>query len=175
MLQAIRNAWRRRKAPVPPAPPPLPPLPNNRTLDQYLSESIRRQAVEAAERPQIKAAARYWRERLAKAAGNANPGIWATRVRGPLSQAELDLFEQCLAYELSGSWVIQPNQAMFQRGGADIALRVAGAARDAGINQKILFEGFFTRIRILEDEVSHEQAPYQSGNWQVIWPLAAAA
>jgi hypothetical protein len=125
----------------------------------------------AAQTPEIKAAAYYWRQRIASARiGGALDPSFETTVRERFTEGELDKFEKQLAHDLASSFVYVKDNAIFQERGLDISFTVSCAARSVGLNEKLAYPGFFSRIRILMGkEVAYETEPYRSHNWVTIW------
>jgi hypothetical protein len=137
--------------------------------------ALRDPIVVAMEREEIKAAARYWRERIANARiAEVLDGGFETLVNSPFNDTELDLFEHAIANQLAiamaNRWPGNDSNALFQERGLDVTGYVTLAARAVGLKTKITYNGFHTRMRILVGkEVSYEHAPYQSGDWTKVW------
>ncbi len=130
----------------------------------------------AMEREEIKAAARHWRERLASARiCQILDGYMGTSVNSPFTVCELDLFELAMAHELAiaMAYPMCGARKLFQEFGMDVTGFVTLAARNAGLANKITYNGFYTRMRILvNNEVSYEREPYQSNDWVQLWSAA---
>jgi hypothetical protein len=125
----------------------------------------------AMERDDIRAAAAYWRNRVATARiGGTFDNSWETTVRERFTDAELDDFEQQMANQLGRAMVYAPNAALWKEPGLELGLYISGAAGAACVRSKLAYNGYFTRMRILPGiEVAHERAPYLSGSWVPIW------
>jgi hypothetical protein len=154
----------------------------------------RKSVAVTIERPEIKAAAHYWRERianariesafdfmsldtLARARVENDVSMCETAVRTPFTEEELDRFECAVAYRLAQALVYTPNTNwLFHERGVDISVYVEWAAQEAGTASKLVYSGSYTRMRILPGkEVAYEMPPYLSHNWTTIWSASEQA
>jgi hypothetical protein len=130
----------------------------------------------AAQRPDIKAGARIWRDRLATARiGSKYDSSLAPTVSAPLTVDELDAFERELCIQFARALVYCPDAPLFTEKGMEVAMYISDAARLAGVH-KFEYWGWCSRIRILPTEVAFERPPYRSYDFEVTWraetPLA---
>jgi len=141
------------------------------SLITWVANAFRDPIVAAMEREDIKAAAHYWRGRIANARIAGMDGYLETSVNAPFTEEELDAFERSMAEQIARSFVYTPDENwLFQERGLDIGFYVHCAASKVGAASKLSYTGFFTRIRILPDkEVAFEKAPYRSHDWTTIW------
>lgn len=125
---------------------------------------------QACQRPEIAAAARLWRDRLARARiGSRLDASLEPTVSAPLSTSELDAFEKSLALQFARAHVYVPHHPLFSSEGSEVCIYVIDAVGESGISTKFQYWGFFSRIRILPQEVSYEEPPYGSRKWTVFW------
>jgi hypothetical protein len=138
-----------------------------------LLASLRDPAKVAMERADIKAAAHYWRLRVASArVGDAQDPSLETTVRSPFTKEELDRFETGMANQLAKAlvYVGVEKSWLFQERGMDISFYVSSVAGETNLRHKLAYSGFFTRMRILLDkEVAYEREPFRSQDWVPIW------
>jgi hypothetical protein len=126
----------------------------------------------ACQRDDIRAAARYWRQRIARARiGSPYDASYETTVRSAFTQDELDRFEREMALQFAQVLVYVPHRSeLLKEHGTDVSLYVSCAARQADLESKLAYPGFMTRMRILPGcQVAYENAPYQSGDWVTVW------
>jgi hypothetical protein len=133
------------------------------------AEAIRGPVYVASQRPEIQAAARAWRDRLASARiGSKYDSSLETTVSAPLTASELDAFEAALVHQLASARAHVPEAAIFTDFGMEACLYVSGAASDAGID-KFEYWGWCSRMRILPTQVAFELDSYRSFNWTTVW------
>ena len=131
----------------------------------------------AMEREDIKAAAHYWRLRIANARiGGALDASRKTTVSSAFTEAELDRFEEAMADQLARVLVMVDNSPLFTERGLDVSLYVYCVASSIGLGSKLAYPGFFTRLRILlGKDVAYELPPFRSGEWVSIWSASDCA
>lgn len=133
----------------------------------------------AAQLPEIKAAARSWRRKLENAISvSARPLDTRVIVKEPLSPAELDAFEAALTMEFARAKAYCSDAELFRPLGLETWMNLHCASRDAGIQDKVETFGYMTRMRIMPNSVDHEVgeiSDYRKGNWENAWSLQAAA
>jgi hypothetical protein len=124
----------------------------------------------AVEQDFIKAAAGYWRDRLAHARIGCNlDQFFETTVTERYTELELDRFEQALIREYCSQVVYNPKSCLFTERGAPASLPIKLALMLSDTDRKIAHLGIYYRMRILPTEVAYEEAP---GRYQVIWRMA---
>jgi hypothetical protein len=135
--------------------------------------------AQAAQLPEIKAAARSWRMRLASAPVDPTRRMsTGVILKASLSEAELDAFEKALVLEFASAKTYCPSHPVFTEGGLEVTVHLGCAARAAGIREKIEYFGWMSRMRILPTSVDHEVGEwteYRHCNWENTWTKAEAA
>ena len=128
----------------------------------------------AASRPEIRAAASSWRDKIAAAPiRKRRPLDTSVVLRERPSFSELDAFEAALAMEFAQAKVYCPHSPLWTPAGMEVWMLLQCAAREAGFIDKVEDFGYLTRMRILPEQVDHEVGKdftdYGKGNWRSAW------
>lgn len=136
--------------------------------------------AQAAKLPEIKAAARSWRTKVASAPVGTtrllDPGVV---LKEAPSSAELDASEAALVMEFARAKTYCADAPLWTPTGLEVWYYLHCAAKEAGMLKKVDTFGYLSRMRIMPTRVDHEvgtrYSDYRNGNWVNVWTKGEAA